>query len=87
MCSVEADHFSTYSWYVSRKRQVRKAEIVKHTKEISYGPMVAQKYIRNLAQVPHQRLASSGLEDEVPGSRGEILEFQDVTDYGRYIVR
>ena len=74
-----------YSWYMSHKRQVRKAEIVKHTKEISYGPMVAQKYIRNLAQVPHQRLASSSLEDEVPGSRGEILEFQDLTDYGRYI--
>ena len=70
---------------MSHKRQVRKTQIVKHTKEISYGPMVAQKYIRNLAQVPHQRLASSGLEDEVPSTRGEILEFQDVTDYGRYM--
>ena len=74
-----------YSWYVSHKRQVQKAEIVKHTKQISYGPTVAQKYIRNLAQVLHQGLASSSLEDEVPGSRGEILQFQDVTDYGRYI--
>ena len=69
---------------MSHKRQVRKAKIVKHTKEISHGPTIAQKYIRNLPQVPHQRLTSSGLENEVPGSREEILEFQDVTDYGRY---
>ena len=73
-----------YSWYMSHKRQVWKAKIVKHTKEISHGPTIAQKYIRNLAQVPHQRVTSSGLENEVPGSREEILEFQDVTDYGRY---
>ena len=73
-----------YSWYRSHKRQVQKDKIVKHTKEVSYGPTVAQKYIRNLAQVPHQRVTSSGLENEVPGSREEILEFQDVTDYGRY---
>ena len=69
---------------MSHKRQVQKAKIVKYTKEVSYGPTVAQKYIRNLAQVPHQRLTSSGQENEVPGSREEILEFQDVTDYGRY---
>ena len=69
---------------MSHKRQVQKAKIVKHTKEVSYGPIVAQKYIRNLTQVPHQRLTSSGLENKVPGSREEILEFQDVTDYGRY---
>lgn len=89
---------SKYSFYVSRKKRRGKKEadvkeevnvkeeVKKHVREISSGPAVAQRHLRDLAQELHRRPSTSSMDKKSPGSKEEVLlEFQDLTDYGRYI--
>jgi len=83
---------SKYSFYVYRKKRRRikevkvKEEVKKHVREVSSGPAVAQRHLRDLAQELHRRPSTSSMDKKAPGSKEEVLlEFQDFTDYGRYI--
>ncbi len=73
---------------------MQKAAVLHHAKETSSGPKTAQRYLRDLAQLPRRRQAGANAEDEgvvlanggvVGGEATQLAQVQQLTGFGGYV--